>query len=102
VVKRRGLDTLPEVKVTESTSYLERHTEFRSRRIWSVVRSTVTWANLNNLPFRLRAPNVVVEWLTSLLRIQKVPVSNFDHETGYPEGFRGFSQPLRINAGIIS
>jgi hypothetical protein len=41
--------------------------------------------------FQLPEPNVVVEWLTLLLRIRKVPASNLGPETGYPDwGFRGF------------
>jgi hypothetical protein len=31
------------------------------------------------------APNVVVEWLSLLLRIREVPISNFGPETGYPD-----------------
>jgi hypothetical protein len=30
-------------------------------------------------------PNVVVKWLTHLLRIQEVPDSRFDPKTGYPD-----------------
>jgi hypothetical protein len=37
-------------------------------------------------------PNVVVEWLTLLLRIREGTGSNFDLETGYPDlGFSWFS-----------
>jgi hypothetical protein len=31
------------------------------------------------------APNVLVKWLTFLLRIQEVPASNLGPETGYPD-----------------
>jgi hypothetical protein len=34
---------------------------------------------------RLYISNVVVEWLTLLLRTWEVPVSNFGPETGYPD-----------------
>jgi hypothetical protein len=30
-------------------------------------------------------PNVVVEWLTLLLRIREVPGSNLGPDTGYPD-----------------
>jgi hypothetical protein len=39
-------------------------------------------------------PNVMVEWLTSLLPIRDVPGSYLGSETGYPE-FYGFPQSLR-------
>jgi hypothetical protein len=29
--------------------------------------------------------NVMIEWLTILLRIREVPGSNFGQETGYPD-----------------
>jgi hypothetical protein len=32
----------------------------------------------------LKTPNIVVEWLTLLLRIWEVPDSNFGPKTGYP------------------
>jgi hypothetical protein len=44
--------------------------------------------------------NVVVEWLTLLLRIQEVPGSSNGPEGGYPELFRGVSQSFHANAGI--
>jgi hypothetical protein len=37
-------------------------------------------------------PNVVVEWLTLLLRILEVPSSNLGAETDYPKVSRGFPQ----------
>jgi hypothetical protein len=47
-------------------------------------------------------PNVVVEWLTLLLRIREVPGSNLDLETGYPHcDFRGFPQFLQANVRIV-
>jgi hypothetical protein len=47
-------------------------------------------------------PNVVVEWLTLLLRILEVPGSYLGPETGYPDCvFRGFLQSLQANAGIV-
>jgi hypothetical protein len=33
----------------------------------------------------VNAPNVVIEWLTLLLRIREVPISNVGPETGYPD-----------------
>jgi hypothetical protein len=41
--------------------------------------ATDMWVTLN------QAPNIVVEWLTLLLRIRKVPVSNIGPETGYAD-----------------
>jgi hypothetical protein len=32
-----------------------------------------------------RSPNVVVKWVTLLLRIRKVPGSNFSPDTSYPD-----------------
>jgi hypothetical protein len=43
----------------------------------------------------------VVEWLTDLLRIWKVPGSNLGPTTGYPDYFRGFPQSRQENAGIV-
>jgi hypothetical protein len=40
------------------------------------------------------ALNVVVEWLTLLLRVPKVPGSNLGLEVVYPDCFRGFLQYL--------
>jgi hypothetical protein len=51
---------------------------------------------LNTLPqfitayaLYIYASNFMVEWSTLLLRIQEVPGSNLDPETGYPD--RGYS-----------
>jgi hypothetical protein len=47
--------------------------------------------------------NIVIEWLTLLIRIREFPVSNLWPETGYPDwSFCGFSQYLRENLGILS
>jgi hypothetical protein len=47
-----------------------------------------------------RKSDVVVEFLTLLLRIRKVSGSNLGTETGYPDWcFRDFSQSLRANMG---
>jgi len=35
--------------------------------------------------FSTFTPNVVIEWLTILLRIREVPGSNLGPETGYPD-----------------
>jgi hypothetical protein len=43
-------------------------------------------------------PNVVVEWLTILLRIREVPGSNLGPGTGYPEAFHGLLQHFQANA----
>jgi hypothetical protein len=44
----------------------------------------------------------VIEWLTLLLRILEVPVSNLGPETGYPDRvFPDFSQYLEANSGIV-
>jgi hypothetical protein len=51
------------------------------------------WRKLN------KKLNVVVEWLTLLLRIRGFPVSNFGPETGYPD--RGLPRPLQVNGEII-
>jgi hypothetical protein len=40
---------------------------------------------------RYNEPNVVVQWLTILLRIRKVPGSYLGLETGYPDRFPWFS-----------
>jgi hypothetical protein len=37
------------------------------------------WVTLN------QAPNIVVEWLTLLLRIREIPVSNIGSKTGYAD-----------------
>jgi hypothetical protein len=48
------------------------------------------------------SPNVVVEWLTLLLRIRKVPSSNLGTETGYLDySFRRFPQSIQGNDGIV-
>jgi hypothetical protein len=46
--------------------------------------------------------DVMVEWLTLLLRNREVPVSNLNPEIGYPElTFCGFPQSLKANYGIV-
>jgi hypothetical protein len=46
--------------------------------------------------------NIVVEWLTPVLHIQEIPVSNLCPEIGYPGyGLREFSQSLQINSRVI-
>jgi hypothetical protein len=48
-------------------------------------------------------PNVVVVWLTYLVRIWEVLGSNLNPETGNTDwDFCGFFQSLRANAGIVS
>jgi hypothetical protein len=47
-------------------------------------------------------PNAVVAWLALLFRIREVQGSYLVPKTGYPEMFRGFSQYLQENAGIVS
>jgi hypothetical protein len=50
----------------------------------------------------LKRPNVMVKWLTLLLRIWEVPGSSLGPETGYPdESFCGFPQSLQVNSRII-
>jgi hypothetical protein len=44
-----------------------------------------TKALVDKGPFHERGPNVVVEWLTLLLRIREVPGTNLGSETGYPD-----------------
>jgi hypothetical protein len=44
-------------------------------------------------------PNVMVEWLTFLLRIREVLGSNLGPETGYPERFVVFLYPSRRTPG---
>jgi hypothetical protein len=47
-------------------------------------------------------PNVVVEWLTILLCVRKVPGSNFGLETGYTDlRFSCFSSSHQANSGIV-
>jgi hypothetical protein len=46
-------------------------------------------------------PNVVVECLTLLLRIQETPDSNLGPETGYTTCFRGFTQSFQVNAMVV-
>jgi hypothetical protein len=48
---------------------------------------------------RPKRQNVVVEWLTLLLRIQEVPGSNLDSEACYPEFFVVFLSPSRRMRG---
>jgi hypothetical protein len=46
--------------------------------------------------------NVVVEWLTLLLRIRDIQSSNLSPKTGLPnKDFRGSSQSLQENSGIV-
>jgi hypothetical protein len=45
--------------------------------------------------------NVAVEWIAFLFRIRKVSRSNFGPETGYAEGFRGFTELLQVNTGMV-
>jgi hypothetical protein len=52
-------------------------------------------------PTRTGAQNVVVEWLTLLLRKWEVPGSNLGPDTGCPEVFSGFPQSLQADAGIV-
>jgi hypothetical protein len=48
------------------------------------------------------ASNVEVEWLTLLLRIREVPVSNLGLENGYPDwGYSCFRQSLQANARMV-
>jgi hypothetical protein len=47
------------------------------------------------------SPNIVIAWLTLLLRIREVLGSNLDPETGYPDTFSWFSKSLPENAGIV-
>jgi hypothetical protein len=57
---------------------------------------------VTDLP-RLQLPNVVVKWLTLLLRIRDFSGSNLGPETGFPDwDFRGFPQSLQANAGIVT
>jgi hypothetical protein len=56
--------------------------------------STFLWNSVE------RSPNVVVEWLTILLRIREVPGSNFGTKIGYSEFLCGFPQSLQATAGI--
>jgi hypothetical protein len=44
---------------------------------------------------------VVVEWLTTLIRIREVSGSNLGRVVGYPEAFRGFHQSLHANATLV-
>jgi hypothetical protein len=47
-------------------------------------------------------PNMVVEWLTLLLRIREIPGSNLHPETGYRDTFSCFRQSPYANAGIVT
>jgi hypothetical protein len=49
---------------------------------------------------RDQKPNVVVKWLTLLLRTREVQSLNHGPEADYPKVFRGFPQSLQTNAGI--
>jgi hypothetical protein len=51
---------------------------------------------------QLSLPNVVIEWLTLLLRIREGPGWNHGLEKGYPEVFRGFPQYLHATTRITS
>jgi hypothetical protein len=44
-----------------------------------------------------KRPVVTAEWLALLLRIRKVSCSNLGPETGYREGYRGFTQSHQEN-----
>jgi hypothetical protein len=50
---------------------------FTVKEIWDEPMKTLLIGILSD-----KLPNVVVEWLTLLLRIREVPVSNLDPETG--------------------
>jgi hypothetical protein len=51
---------------------------------------------------KIKTPDIVVEWLTLLLRIPEFPGSNLGPETGYLEVFRrGFPQSVQANAGVV-
>jgi hypothetical protein len=46
--------------------------------------------------------NVVVEWLTLLLRVCEVPGSNLGSKTGYSwQDFHGFTQSLQAKSGMV-
>jgi hypothetical protein len=45
--------------------------------------------------------NVVVEWLTILLRIREVPGLNLRPKTGCPEVFCGFLHSFQANARTV-
>jgi hypothetical protein len=49
------------------------------------VRDFITITSVKNNQTDTHILNVVVEWLTLLLRIQQVPGSNLGLETGYPD-----------------
>jgi hypothetical protein len=53
---------------------------FTVKEIWNEPIKTLLIGILSD-----KLPNVVVEWLTLLLRIREVPVSNLDPETGCPD-----------------
>jgi hypothetical protein len=56
--------------------------------------------HLSSLTYVL--PNVTVEWLALLLRIQEVLASNLHQQTGYNNyGFRYFSQTPQTNVIVI-
>jgi hypothetical protein len=42
-----------------------------------------------------------MSWLTLLVHIWDVSGSNLGLETGNPEVFRGYSQSLQVNAGLV-
>jgi hypothetical protein len=64
---------------------------------WWAPRSGLYVAVKNFFIYRIRKwPNVVVDLLTLLLLILKIPGLNFDLKTGYPDrGFRCFPQSLQ-------
>jgi hypothetical protein len=50
----------------------------------------------NSCPLQYQGSNVVVKWLTLLLRIREIQSSNLGTETGYPDlRFSGFTQSLQ-------
>jgi hypothetical protein len=61
--------------------------------------SVLRWTKL-----RSRPPNVVVEWRTLLLCVREVSGSNLDPETinVATEIFRGFTQSLQVDPGIVA
>jgi hypothetical protein len=60
-----------------------------------IVTLPVLYTSRSVLQITILCPNVVVEWLTPLLRVREVPGSNLGLETDYP-------WYLQTNAGIKS